>query len=209
MRTTISIRSRFRNLFTQKPKPTTTELFQCAGHTFKVLQPTTMSNVRKVKFFYEEYAREWGMTKQDLLDFAGVILKETEAPASRSIHDLNADLTNKLARIKTLVSIQSAMISEDFQYKPFLNAACVIVLIDDEDENVLSQEYQTQKLKLCREYPEIEAFFLRTIRTFQLSITDSQDMSKIWEWLPSKEIRNMENMVLKEIHSTVYETGIQ
>ena len=201
-----TIISRFRNLFA-KPNPQTTELFKCAGHTFRVLKPTTMSNVRKVKFFYEEYSREWGMTKTDLLDFAGVILKETEAPASRSIHDLNADLTNKLARIKTLVSIQSAMIKEDFQYKPFLNAACVIILIDDEDEHVLSQDYQVQKLKLCRDYPEVEAFFLRTIRVFQLNITDSQATSKIWEWLPSEQIKVMENMVLKEINSTIYENG--
>ncbi len=201
----------FKNLFSriEKSKPTTTELFKCAGHTFKVLQPTTMSNVRQVKFFYEEYVREWGMTKQDLLDFAGVILKETEAPASRSIHDLNADLTNKLARIKTLVSIQSAMIKEDYQYKPFLSAACVIILLDDEDENVLDQEYQTKKLKLCQDYPEIECFFLRIIRAFQLSTVGSSDMSKIWEWCPSKEQKVMENTILKEIHTTIYEIGIQ
>jgi hypothetical protein len=147
------------------------------------------------------------MTKKDLLDFMGVVLKETEAPASKSIPELNSDLTNKLARIKTLVSLQTSMINEDFQYKPFLKAACVIILMDDENENELDQSIFAEKLKLCRDYPEIEAFFLRTIRTFQLSITGSQDMSKIWEWLPSDKLKAIENTVLKEINTTIYEIG--
>jgi hypothetical protein len=191
----------------RKPKPQTTELFKAAGHTFRILNPTTMSNVRKTRFFFEEYAREWGMTKQDILDFDGIILKECEAPASRSIHDLNSDLTNKLARIKTLVSIRSAMIIEDYQYKPFLRSACSIILMDDEDENKIDNQIVMEKLRLCSQYPEIEAFFLRACRTFQLSTKDSQDISKIWEWLPSTEHRIMENIVLKEIGQTVYSSG--
>lgn len=185
----------------------TIELFKCGCHTFRVLDPKTMSNVRKTRFFFEEYAREWGMTKEDILDFDGVILKECEAPASRSIHDLNADLTNKLARIKTLVSIRSAMIKEDYQYKPFLRSACSIILMDDEPENYISNEIVSEKLRLCSQYPEIEAFFLRVCRTFQLSTKDSPDISKIWEWLPSTELLTMENIVLKEIQQTVYSNG--
>jgi hypothetical protein len=121
---------------------------------------------------------------------------------------MNADLLNKLARVKTLVTLRSAMISEDFQYKPFLKAACIIILVEDENEHVLHEQTQNFKLKLCRDNPEIEAFFLRTIRTFQLSITGSSDMHKIWDWLPSKEQAATENLILKEIGTTIYETGI-
>jgi hypothetical protein len=200
--------NKLKAIFRKKSEPEIIEIFRAGGHTFKVLSPAKMSKVRQTRFFFEEYSREWGMTKEDILDFDGVILAETEAPVSRSLHDLNADLLNKLARIKTMVSLRSAMIKEDHQYKPFLKSAAVIILMDDEDEFVLSPEIEIQKMKLCRDYPEIEAFFLRVIRIFQLGTKDSQDILKIWEWLPSTEIKVMENIVLKEINSTIYGNGI-
>lgn len=199
--------TKIKSLFKTKAKQQTIELFKIAGHEFRVLDPKTMSNVRKTRFFFEEYSREWGMTKQDILDFDGIILKETQAPASKTIHDQNAELLNKLARINTLISIRSAMIQEDYQYKPFLRSACAIVLMDDESENDISNEVEAEKLKLCSQYPELEAFFLRVCRTFQLSTTDSQDISKIWEWYPSTQQKVMENKVLKEINTTIYQSG--
>lgn len=194
------------NIFRRKPK-TDAEVVRMAGHTFRVLNPVQMSNVRKVRLFYEDYAREWGMTKGDILEFDKQLLKETEFPEASTVDALNAKLMDKLKRIYTLVSLRSAMITEDYQYKPLLKAAATIILIDDEDENKPEDKWMTLKMKLCRDNSEVEGFFLHVGMTFQLSMRSSANTSEAWDWLDNQSAKNMEKNLLKTIGTSIYSIG--
>lgn len=194
------------NIFKRKAK-SDTEVVRMAGHAFRVLNPVQMSNVRKVRLFYEDYAREWGMTKADILEFDKQVLKETEFPEAGTVDSLNAKLTDKLKRIYTLVSLRSAMISEDYQYKPMLKAAATIILIDDEDENKPEDKWLTLKMQLCRDNSEVEGFFLQVGMTFQLSMRNSANTSEAWEWLDNPQKKNMEKNLLGQLKTSIYSIG--
>lgn len=193
----------------RKNKPVTfIEKIRISDHLFQVLDPVKMSNIRKTKFMLDSYTRDWGMTKEDIFDFDSLILRESSFPTeANSISELNSQLSEKLKRIYTLVATRQAVIKEDYQYKPFIKAACTIILIDDEKENKIEKKYIDLKLQLCKENPEIEAFFLRAIMTFQLSIINSPDISKVSDWLPSAQLKVMESSLYKEINTTIYQIG--
>lgn len=195
-------------LFKKKQAPNTIEVVKINGYTFRVLDPVKMSNSRRVRFFWEDYAREWGMTKEDILSYIQFIMKETSFPNhAGNLSELNAELADKLKHCYALLSTLDSVIREDFQYKPFLKAACLIILVDDEDEKTIDPNYQKLKLQLCKNDQEIEGFFLTTIRTFQTNIENSQDMSKVSDWYPSENLKVMENSIYKRINTTIYKIG--
>ncbi len=194
----------------KNPQIKINEKVRIAGHLFSVLDPMQMNNIRATRFMLEEYEREWGMTKNDLLAIDDFLLSETKFPEkAANLGELNAALADKLKRIYAIVAQRQAVLKEDYQYKPFLQAASIIILLDDEPEDSIIQKYQAKKMELCQMHPEIEAFFLRVIRVFQLNITNSSDMSKISTWYPSIKLKHTENNLLKKINTNIYEIGEQ
>lgn len=195
------------NIFKRKNPTEIIEAVKIDGHTFRVLDPIKMSNERRVRFFWEDYVREWGMTKEDILSYLQFMMKETAFPKAGNLSELNAELSDKLRNVYALLATMEAVLKEDYQYKPFIKSACIIIVMDDEDPNKIDPVYHKKKLDLCQSNHKIEAFFLRTIRTLQLSSEERADMSKISEWYPSEKLKIMESSIYKKINSTIYEIG--
>lgn len=192
-----------KRFFNRTPKPVTTESVNIAGHKFRVLDPLKMPKIRQAALYLGEYERDWGMTKSDLLAYDDVIARETTYPKDWVNKDtLIYELTEKLKRIYNLVDARRLLIQEDFQYKPFLKAACHIVLIDDENPEKIDGELYSKKMALCEAHEEIEVFFLRVIRTFQSSTMGSSDISETLTFLPAKHLKPTERNVLKKIEQT-------
>lgn len=186
----------------KKEKAPITESIEINGYRFKVLEPTKMPNIRRVRLFLEEYQRDWGISKDDLLSFLKFAIIESK------INDTSPNaLAAKIQNIYSVLTTLEAVIKEDYQYKPYLKAASIMILLENEDPNKLDAKIIKQKLQLCESDPEIEAFFLTTIRAFQLSIQKQLDMSVLTSWLPSKNLKHMESHLYKWINSTIYETG--
>lgn len=197
----MNLRSLFRSGKGYEPIDSST----IAGHTFMVLDPVKMSNVRKAKFFLESYERDLGMTKDDLLKFDDFIISQTKFPTDiGSLNELNADLVERMKKIYAVIQQRQAVISQDYQYKPFLKAASIIILIDDEQENKIEKKYIDLKLQLCKENDEVEAFFLSTIMTFQLNIINSSITSKTSNLLSLKDQKNLEVQLYSTINGTLY-----
>lgn len=195
-----------KNLF--KRKVQRKQIYSFQGHTFEVLNPATMPKVRQSSFFMGEYERDWGMTKSDLLAYDDIIVREAGFPKSWGTKDdLIADLTDKLAKISSLADTRRLLIQEDFQYKPFLKAACHIILMDDEPVDRIDWDIYREKLRLCMQHQELEGFFLSVIRAFQTSTEHSFDISKMWAYYPAKHVQHTEKRVLKEIGSTIWSDG--
>ena len=188
--------SKIKNLFKSKEVK---EYINISGHEFTVLEPTKLPILRDTAFNLESYSRDWGIDKPDIRLYLKEILLEANVNSVDS-----ASLVNRIKNISNLVSVLDTAIAEDYQYKPYLKAACMIILIKGEDPNKLDAKFISQKLKLCQDYPEIEAFFLRTIKTLQLSMVKSFDMSKITNWYPSKNLKIMESTIYKRIGKTIY-----
>ncbi len=182
-----------------KKKPLVTDLKTVAGYNFRVLDPGKMPNVRRIRFFMEEYARDWGLTKEDLLAYIQYCIKNT---------DLNrVDHSNMVKENYALLTTLESIIKSDYQYKPFLKAACLIILLPNEDLNKVENSFIQEKLRLCQQHPEIEAFFLSTIRLLQLNIQKQSDLLKESDWQPSMNQKRMESSFYQKINSTIYETG--
>lgn len=201
---------KFKNIFGNIFKPQSpiigTEII--AGHTFKVLDPFTMPVIRQAAYQLTEYERGWGMEKQDLLAYIDILIKETDAPTSfMSDGDLSAQLTNKMKRIYNLLDAQRLLIQEDYQYKPFLKAACHLILLDDENPEKIDQNIYQKKLLLCSQSEDIEGFFLRIIRTFQQGTVMLSDTLEKSEFLPKDHMKLTEKRVLQKIASTIYKSG--
>jgi len=195
-----------KNIFKKKPISAPVEETTLAGHLFTVLDPVKMSNVRKAKFFLESYERDLGMTKDDLMKFDDFILSQTKFPTDiGSLNELNADLVERMKKIYAVIQQRQAVIAQDYQYKPFLKAATIIILIDDEKENEITSKYQSLKMQLCKEHDEVEAFFLRVIMTFQLSIINSSTTSKTSNLLSLKEQKTIETSLFNTINTTIYD----
>lgn len=195
-----------KNIFKKKLISAPVDKTTIAGHTFMVLDPVKMSNVRKAKFFLESYERDLGMTKDDLMKFDDFILSQTKFPTDiGSLNELNADLVERMKKIYAVIQQRQAVIAQDYQYKPFLKAASIIILIDDEKENEITSKYQSLKMQLCKEHDEVEAFFLRVIMTFQLSIINSSTTSKTSNLLSLKEQKTIETSLFNTINTTIYD----
>jgi len=194
----------FRRILGTKPKAPVTEYTTIAGHKFRVLDPLKMPKIRQAALYIGEYERDWGMTKADLLAYDDVIARETEFPNDWVNKDsLIHDLTEKLKIIYNLVDARRLLIQEDFQYKPFLKAACHIILLDDEKPEKIDGEIYSKKLALCEAHEEIEVFFLRVIRTFQNATTGLSDTSETLTFLPAKHLKPTERTVLGKINQTI------
>ena len=102
-----------------------------------------------------------------------------------------------------MVDARRLLIQEDFQYKPFLKAACHIILLDDEKPEKIDGEIYSKKLALCEAHEEIEVFFLRVIRTFQNATTGLSDTSETLTFLPAKHLKPTERTVLGKINQTI------
>ena len=198
----MNLRSIF-NIF--RKKENVTETIAIAGHLFTVLDPIKMPKIRQAAIYMGEHEREWGMTKEHLLAYDDVLIKETEFPDQwTNKEDLAAQLTEKLKRLYNLLDTRRLLIQEDFQYTPFLRAACHMILIDDEDQNNIDTSIMSKKLNLCRDNEEILVFFLRVIRAFQQSTVSSFDISKMWEFLPASHLKSTESKALKQINTTIF-----
>lgn len=189
-------------------KSTTKEYALIGGHRFVVLDPITMPKIRQAAIFIGEYERDWGMTKNDLLAYDDVMVKETEFPTDwAGKDDLIAQLTDKLKRLYQLADTRRLLIQEDFQYKPFLKAACHMILMDDEPADKIDNTYMQQKLALCQSNEDVQLFFLRVIRAFVQNTLPSFDITKMWEYYPPQHLLPTEKRVLKEIQQTIYSDG--
>lgn len=192
--------TKLKKLFTRNKS--ITEYINIQGYNFRVMDPAKMPNVRRAKFFMEEYKRDWGIDKSDLRAYFKAIMKETDINSTAP-----TDLINKMKSIHSLVATIDSVVAEDYQYKPYLLSACIIILIDGEDPNKIDPKIIAKKMKLCESIPEIEAFFLTTIRVSMSNMQGSFDMSKISNWLPSKTVKSMESILYKKINSTIYDVG--
>jgi hypothetical protein len=192
----------------KKPKAEVVEMAVIAGHTFQVLDPIKMPKIRQASIFLAEYERDWGMTKEDLLNYDDLLCKITEFPKGwASEQDLVSQITEKLKKLYNLIDTRRLLIQEDFQYKPFLKAACNMIIIDDEDVNKIDPVYIQKKLSLCESNEEVMLFFLRIIRAFQQSTVTIFDISKMWEFYPEKHLILTEKKVLKVIHTNIFSHG--
>jgi hypothetical protein len=179
-----------------------------AGHTFRVLDPMTMPKVRQAALFVGEYEREWGMSKTDLLAYDDILIKETAFPTVWANKDeLIAELTDKVKRLYNLIDTRRVLIQEDFQYKPFLKAACHIILCEGEDAAKVEREFYDRKLELCEHSEDIMLFFLNVIMLFQKNIVISLDTLATSKFLPPMHILPTEKRVLREINTTPYLHG--
>jgi hypothetical protein len=195
----------FQQLFKKKTEPAQILHEQViAGHTFRVLDPVKMPNIRRINLFSEEYARDWGINKNDLLVFLGSILRETEFPKEATVQELNAELADKLKKVYSIASLLHGVVKNDVQIKPFIRSACFVILVDDELVDKIEAKYTDLKLQLCERNPEIEAFFLQVICDILRLIKNSSDTSMQLDWYNLANLKRMESSLYNGIGSTIY-----
>ena len=180
---------------------------EICGVKFRVLDPVSMPMVRRVELFGQTYEREWGITKRDLLLFTNTMEKMATFNAVPTIDGLNSDMANKMANQRALLQSFQATINGDFQFKPYLKTACAVILIEGEDENKIDGEFMTKKLNLCRQYPEIEAFFLDFTFSFLAIMNGTISSSKPLDWYNLAARKRTESNFLSMIGSSLYEIG--
>lgn len=184
------------------------EIVNIDGHNFKVLDPVKMPTLRRTRFFTQEYKNDWGLSKEELKAFLQFVINDSKIPTAATIGELNAELLEQNKRLFTIISTLESILNEDYQFKPLLRSASIIILLEDEDPNIVDQKIINEKLRLCQQSSKIEAFFLTTIMTFITSLQSTQDMSKPSDWLKgAKAQKNMESSLYSMINSTIYETG--
>lgn len=199
--------NKIKSLFKPKETPVL-ETKTIGGHIFRVLDPIKMPKIRQAAIYMGEYERDWGMTKQHLLAYDDILVKETDFPTDwANKDDLTAQLTNKLKKLYDLINTRRLLIQEDFQYTPFLKAACYMILIDDENPNAIDPVHNNKKLALCQSNEEILIFFLRVIRAFQQNTLYSSGTLETSEFLPGKHLLPTEKKVLRQINTTPFLNG--
>jgi len=189
-------------LFKRKANPLETSAIittEIAGHRFTVLDPVKMPIIRRKALHLDEYKRHWGIDKEDLNKYLGFIQKESEFPESTTIADQNKKLAEKLKNIYAVSSALQSYLAQDYQYKPFIYSAAIMILIDDEKENEIDGVKMNQKIKLCNENEDIAGFFLTTIRTFHLKTLNISDTLRASNLSSLNINRSLENQILSEI----------
>ena len=140
------------------------------------------------------------MEKDDIIKFDNVMIEQTSFPEEWKNKDaLIALLTEKLNAVNKLAEVRKALIEEDFQYKPFLKAACIMILINDEDPERINMEMNQEKLAMCEKHEDVELFFLRVIRASHLNMQGLSDTSETWDWYPKDHLKSMESLVYQKI----------
>lgn len=184
------------------------DVFTFAGHEFRVLDPVTMPKLRQHAVSMSDYEREWGIYKEDILAYQNVIIKETTFPDKwMGKDDLIKQLEEKLRSVNDLAETLVFSITQDYQYRPYVKTACHMILIDDEVAETMEGKYYDKKLELCQRHSEVEAFFLKIMKTFTINMATTTDISKMWESYPAKEVRIMESKLLSKIGKTIYSPG--
>ena len=184
------------------------DVFTFAGHEFRVLDPVTMPKLRQHAISMSDYEREWGIVKEDIIAYQQVISKESMFPDKWNGKDeLISKLEDKLRIVGDLAETLVFSLTQDYQYRPYVKAACHMILIDDEVADKLEGKYYDKKLELCQRHTEVEAFFLKIMKTFTISMATTIDISAMWESYPGEKVRLMESKLLSKIGKTIYSPG--
>ena len=175
------------------------------GHKFTVLNPykSDFLMTKRHDFFMMEYAREWGIEKFDLQKFLSMLVTNLEFSDGET-PNLNTCL-NKMGDAKTIATNLYYTIEGDYQYKPYLKSACIIILLGDEKPDDPYEKYLEEKLKLCELHSEIEGFFLANIKILEFSLKNRGKSIPDWDYfLPKKGEANLEKSTLRMIQSSPY-----
>ena len=157
-----------------------------AGHKFRLINPFSNDFVlsKRNQYFTVQHELEWGIMKEDIQKFLATSVNICERKdAFDDLSEQIAVLENKLADVKTMMTQLFLIIKEDYQFKPFLRSAAVIVLMDDEkpeDDYMLTLD---KKMDLCAKHPEIESFFLSAIVILHYRLRNREEISKRLEYL--------------------------
>lgn len=189
---------------------TTTEMM---GYKFKVFTPSTIPMSRFAQLRLNTHIRDWGMTENDLFQFDEVIKDLTVFPQEWKTKDeLISKLTENVKNIAELANLRQAMVKEDYQFKPYLQAASLVIKLSDEPDKIGSDyytsDYHLRKMKLCKDYPEIEGFFLTISTDFISKIGGSTTTHKQSVWFRSQREKNMEKTLLQKIGMSIYGNGL-
>ncbi len=190
-----------------KPQPTPSKYIEVAGFKFRVLDPVSMPMVRRAELFGATYEREWGITKADLLLFKSAMEKQCQFSPAASMSVLNVDMANKFGTQTALLQQFEAVVTGDYQIKPFLKSACIVILMDGEDEYKIESNWTKKKLELCRDFPEVEAFFLDIIYVLSRTMESTPDSQKTLDLSVMAAKKRTESAFLSAIGSSLYEIG--
>lgn len=194
-----------------------TEVVHMLGHKFTVLNPLTLPKVRAIALHSTIFENDLNLTKVDLRLFLNVIKEKLEFPLYSKKDNINKEsvefLGNTMAKqaraiadAKELVNTLDLVVQNDYAMTPMIKSACHTILIDNEDPADISGAAYKKKLDLCRDHPEVEAFFLRIILS---SMTNILNLSQDLKYLESlkKGIKKTEEVAYSKIGKTLYETG--
>ena len=166
----------------KETQPILSEL-EYAGHKLKLINPTNLSKARQLAIARGEYEREWGISKVDLLSFLHHISEQSE----------NSKVTYHTS--ENLISL----VQEDFQYMPFLRAACYMVLLDDENPKKIDHKANEKKISLCLESDDVMSFFLCNILAFTKNTDSSQIITEVSELLAEKWRLDTEKVIYSQL----------
>lgn len=182
--------------------------FEFAGHKFTFIDPNDSSYLmlKRNDFFLMEYEREWGLIKEDLIKLLTRSVNECEF--SEDIDVNLAKALNKLQDVKTILTMMVFLIQQDYQYKPFLKSAAIVILIDDEKPEDDYMDTLNLKLELCEKHSEIEGFFLGTIKILHDKLMRRTDTTKTSESsIQNPQVKHTEKALLSMIRSSPYQNG--
>lgn len=187
--------------------------FQFAGHTFKVINPFSNKFLltTRNRYFTDMYEIEMGFLKEDLLAFMKAGIGVSEYPTEYSNDkELIKILSDKLADVKTLMTQVYLVGKEQYQYKPFLKSAAILIMMDEEKPSDDYMMTLDKKMELCERYPEIEGFFLTVSNILIYRLRNKDDIIKHLEYLEAtKRGQKIAEKTLYSIagQSMYYSTG--
>jgi hypothetical protein len=179
------------------------------GHNFTVLDPYDMPKSRQLAFHLLQHDVAWGLSKNDLTDFIRLMAKELNFPKEfETKEDLVSLQREQIEKVKSFLGDMEWLIQKDYQFKPYLKAGCLLILMDDEDPHIIDKKINLEKMKLCKESEDVEFFFISTIGNLLLSTTNSSPTFQELDLSSLKAQKITERKIYQEKRSTIYSNGL-
>lgn len=201
--------NRIKKLFKKENKLEKDFIF--AGHVFRVLDPKHMTVSRQRALYNSSHERDLGIMPDKYKEALKTVSESLKAPKQfTTIQDLNGKQADIMANARAVLEDLVFLHEQDHQYEPFVKAACVFILIDDEQQSDDPfGKYFDKKIELLKKHSEIEDFFLTIGVGYHRSTISSWDTSQLWEFYPTKAIKRIESRISKVIQSEIYSYGSQ
>ena len=193
------MKEKIKSLFKKKTKTVKTQVFEFAGHKFYTIQPEKMRMYRGTALAAEISVMNFGMSKDNALVYDQYLLDDNVAAITALTEGNKKKAVEILQGQHSLVSSHKSLITLEQQRNVFVHLATYMILIDDEEPNVVDNDLNKLKKKLCSEHKDIEDFFLSFTIPMLRVMNGSQDYTLSLEYFNREEVRKTEDVFFQQL----------